>query len=50
MITAVNGESVSSRSDYCREVGKVSGETVKLSYYSRLDGWTDVYEDPVKFQ
>jgi S1-C subfamily serine protease len=47
VIYAVNGESVNSRSDYCREV---SGDTVELEYYSIGSDWANDESVAVKYQ
>jgi S1-C subfamily serine protease len=49
-IYEVNGSGVNSRSEYCREVGDVSQETVELSYYSVDSDWADSVDRSVKFQ
>ena len=49
-IFAINGEQVTSRSQYCDAVGDASGEPVELSYYSLDSLWADEKTVSVTFE
>ncbi len=49
-IFAVNGEPVTSRSEYCEAVGDVSGEPVKFSYWTAESLWADQNTTTVRFE